>query len=105
MTAMSVGKWRHKTRAKQVSRNRRRMVIKTYGTVCYHCQAECITDKRQDNDPDYLTVDHVEAKVLGGSDHIENLRPCHRRCNLHLNWLMQQGLDPATYEREVDEYT
>lgn len=52
---------------------RRRSIVRTYGSSCVYCGV-FITGKR-------LTLDHVVPKAKGGSDRIENLRPCCPECN------------------------
>lgn len=48
-----------------------RLTLSTYGTSCWLCTD---TDAA-------TTADHVLPRSRGGSDHIDNLRPAHRRCN------------------------
>ena len=50
-------------------RRNRRIVLAT-SDVCWRCG-------RGGAD----TADHVVPRALGGSDALENLRPCHARCN------------------------
>ncbi len=79
-------KWRNKTKKNAGLRG---MVIRIHGTSCYVCDEECLTDKKYQHHSQYLTLDHVVPRVQGGSDHLENLRPAHARCNRYLNRVMQ----------------
>jgi hypothetical protein len=45
---------------------------------CYYCGVKIIPFGRDDNS---YSVDHVIPRVRGGTDDIENLVPCCRRCN------------------------
>lgn len=79
-------KWRNKTRKNAGLRG---LVIRIHGIACYVCGNECLIEKKDQYHPSYLTIDHVVPKVRGGSDHLENLRPAHARCNMYLNEMMQ----------------
>lgn len=49
------------------------LVLKVYGSKCWYCYTP-LTIKT-------VTIDHYEPRALGGSDHIDNLRPACNRCN------------------------
>jgi 5-methylcytosine-specific restriction endonuclease McrA len=51
---------------------KRRQVLEVYGNVCWLCGQPV---------PGLPSADHVIPRSRGGSDDIENLRPCHTRCN------------------------
>lgn len=51
---------------------KRRQVLEVYGSACWLCGQPI------DGLP---SADHVIPRSRGGSDDIENLRPCHTRCN------------------------
>jgi 5-methylcytosine-specific restriction endonuclease McrA len=46
------------------------LCLSTYGTRCWLCGKDGAD-----------SADHVLPRSRGGSDHIDNLRPAHRRCN------------------------
>jgi 5-methylcytosine-specific restriction endonuclease McrA len=48
----------------------RALVFATYGTDCWLCGG-----------PGADTVDHVQARAMGGTDALQNLRPAHAFCN------------------------
>lgn len=84
-----MGKWKNKTKK---SAGLRGLVINAHGTDCYVCGEPCLYGKKHADDPNYLTLDHVHAKVLGGSDHLENLKPAHYKCNQFLGRLTQEQI-------------
>jgi 5-methylcytosine-specific restriction endonuclease McrA len=63
----------------RAKRNRRERVLATHGRVCHLC-GEPIGFETVGH-PRALTLDHVVAKVDGGSNAEENLRPAHYQCN------------------------
>jgi 5-methylcytosine-specific restriction endonuclease McrA len=71
-------------RTSEFKRNRT-LVASTYGTVCFWCGKQTIPAQRtrrgQARHPLELTADHLIPLALGGSSHLENLRPCCLRCN------------------------
>ena len=84
-----MGKWKRKTKK---SAGLRMMVIKVNGTDCYVCGEPCLYGKRHRESPNYLTIDHVCPKMGGGSDHLENLKPAHYKCNQYLGKLSFEAL-------------
>jgi len=50
------------------------LVLKLYGDKCWYCQTKLTLAT--------MTIDHYEPRALGGSDHIDNLRPSCQRCNV-----------------------
>ncbi len=51
---------------------KRQQVLEVYGNVCWLCGQPIAG---------LPSADHVIPRSRGGSDDIENLRPCHGRCN------------------------
>ena len=52
---------------------KRKQVLATYGNICWLCKQPIAG---------LPSADHVIPRSKGGSDDIENLRPCHLRCNI-----------------------
>jgi len=53
--------------------NKKEKIFNKYGGHCAYCGI--VLDKS------IFTVDHIKPKYLGGSNDIDNLNPCCRRCN------------------------
>lgn len=77
------------------------MVIRLHGTDCAVCGDPCLYGKRYRNSPDYLTIDHANPKAFGGSNHLENLRPAHRRCNAMLGRMTDDQIRDSEMEWAV----
>ena len=57
-------------------------VIELYGKKCWYCGRKLSFNTPKDRvKPRGFTVDHFEPRSYGGSDELENLRPCCRACN------------------------
>ncbi|MFC8733580.1 HNH endonuclease [Luteimicrobium sp. NPDC057192] len=57
-----------------------KQVIELYGSTCHLC-LERINLAAPPRHPSGPSADHVVPRKYGGSDHLSNLRPAHRRCN------------------------
>lgn len=57
------------------------VVIDVYGIRCWLC-GKGIDLALFHPHPGSFSIDHVVPRSKGGSNHISNLRPAHRRCNL-----------------------
>lgn len=65
----------------RVWRRTRVKVLELFGATCWRCLRE-IDLTLDPNDRWALTIDHLRARVNGGSKYsLENLRPMHRSCN------------------------
>lgn len=60
-----------------------KQLIDTYGSDCYICNSPVDFDApRQGEGSDYSSwPDHVIPTSRGGENTINNVRPCHRKCN------------------------
>ena len=60
-----------------------KQLIQTYGTDCYICNGPInFNAPRKGPGSEYsLWPDHVIPTSRGGSNTIDNVRPCHRKCN------------------------
>lgn len=65
-------------------------VLETYGTVCCHCGR-----------PGALSVEHVQPRSFGGTDHVNNLRPAHLLCNVKRGTAPMPGWQPSPLTTEV----
>lgn len=53
-------------------------IVKKHGTKCFYCKG----DAHDSSDYKGFQIDHVYPRSLGGSNDINNLVPCCRRCNV-----------------------
>lgn len=67
---------RHTTR-----RNRHRRIIARDQPPCHICGGPILYDIADHLHPLSFTIDHIVPLARGGRDRLENLAPCHRRCN------------------------
>ena len=60
-----------------------KQLIQTYGTNCYICNGPInFNAPRKGAGSEYsLWPDHVIPTSRGGSNTLDNVRPCHRKCN------------------------
>lgn len=65
------------------------------GTDCTICREPLDRHLHDVDDPMYITFDHIIPRSKGGTDHLDNLRLAHKRCN------EQRGNDPITEEEEA----
>ena len=61
--------------------SKRERVVAVYGSVCVHCGMSIPLQLRYPH-PLSFSIEHLIPRAHGGSDHMENLRPSHLRCNL-----------------------
>jgi hypothetical protein len=73
-----------------------KQLIDTYGSDCYICSKPIDFDapKRGIGSDYSFWPDHMTPTSRGGSNTIENVRPCHRKCN--------QNKYTMTYEEYID---
>lgn len=63
-----------------------RLAVSVYGSTCCYCHepidpAYSTESIYGHNHPKRLSLEHLIPRSRGGSDSIENLRPCHLGCN------------------------
>ena len=65
-----------------------RLAVSVYGSRCIYCKEPILADYSNEavyghNHPKRLSLEHLVPRSRGGTDSIENLRPCHLGCNSH----------------------
>ncbi|MCB0916647.1 MAG: HNH endonuclease [Actinobacteria bacterium] len=65
----------------------RQQVVDYYGRTCWLCGANILGT---------VSVDHVIPRSKGGTDDLDNLRPCCLRCNMSRGNRMGPGRAPVT---------
>ncbi|MCU9993173.1 hypothetical protein HHJ81_00260 [Mobiluncus mulieris] len=63
-----------------------RLAVSMYGARCCYCREPILAEYSNAavygrNHPKRLSLEHLVPRSRGGSDSIENLRPCHFGCN------------------------
>lgn len=64
-----------------ISKQTRKILFIQCGGICPDCGRQ-MQNKNKNNETTYMTIDHIVPKSMGGTNNIENLRPCCRSCNM-----------------------
>lgn len=86
-------------------KNLARLAVSIYGSSCCYCH-EPIESKYANeriyghNHPKRLSLEHLLPRSCGGSDSIENLRPCHLGCNARRG-AKRRPPRPTVYDRNL----
>ena len=66
---------------KSQKQDKRELLFEICGGCCPNC-GRPLQNKRSKERDSYMTIDHVVAKSNGGTNHLYNLAPLCRRCNM-----------------------
>lgn len=82
-----------------------RLAVSMYGLRCVYCKEPIDLVYSNEsvyghNHPKRLTVEHLLPRSQGGSDAIENLRPCHLGCN-SARGAKRRPRRPTVYDQQL----
>jgi len=67
--------------SKTIGIRKRKRIYERYGGRCAICSLTLTMDADRSAENDYIQIDHIVPRHLGGSDDEDNLRPLCRTCN------------------------
>ena len=76
---MNLHRPRKSRKSKKV--DKRKILYELCGGCCPNCGRQ-LQNRRSKEQDSYMTIDHIVPKSYAGSNHLSNLQPLCRKCNM-----------------------